>query len=166
MNVRHQTGATLVVALVALIVLTIAGMATMGDLLLQSTTVRNEQFRQKVFYAASSELNAIVGEVNSNDSSEDDQLIDSLLDNQTGSSDYDMRFGTPTVPTRSSTPDVLLQGVTITAKRNDLLGCSGESVGRVKVLAGVITATARLDDGKQVGGIRSTQQQRYVYCWP
>jgi len=103
MNVRHQTGATLVVALVALIVLTIAGMATMGDLLLQSTTVRNEQFRQKVFYAASSELNAIVGEVNSNDSSEDDQLIDSLLDNQTGSSDYDMRFGTPTVPTRSST---------------------------------------------------------------
>ncbi len=166
MIARHQTGATVIIALVALIVLTVAGMATMGDLLLQSTTIRNEQFRQKVFYAASSELNAIVGEVNSNGSSEDDLLIDALLNNKIGSSEYEMNFGTTSVPTRSTTHDVLLQNVSITARRNDLLGCSGESVGKVKVLAGVISATARLDDGKQTGGIRSTQQQRYVYCWP
>jgi len=166
MIARHQTGATLVVALVALIVLTIAGMTTMGDLLLQSNTVRNEQFRQKVFYAASSELNAIVGEVNGNDTSEDDALIDSLHDNQTGSNDYELQFGTTDIPTRSSTPDTLMQNVSIEARRNDLLGCSGESIGKVKVLVGEINATARLDDGKPVGGIRSTQQQRFVYCWP
>lgn len=166
MNRKDQNGAALVIAMVALIVLTVLGMATMGDLLIQSSTIRNEQFRQKVFYAASSEINAIIGEVNTNDSSADDALIDLLLDGQTGSNEYKMDFGTNAEAHRSSTPDTLLQNVSITARRNDLLGCSGESVGKVKVLAGAITATARLDDGKPAGGIRSTQQQRYVYCWP
>ena len=63
---RHQKGAALVIAMVALIVLIVLGMATMGDLLTQSSTIRNEQFRQKVFYATSSELNAIISEVNAN----------------------------------------------------------------------------------------------------
>lgn len=166
MNDKSQTGATLIVALVALIFLTVLGMATMGDLLVQSTTVRNEQFRQKVFYAASSELNAIVGEVNSNASTLDDALIDKLLDNKIGSNEYEMLFGPGAEPNKSSTPDTILQNVSINAQRNDLLGCRGESIGKVKVLSGDITGTARLDDGKLVGGIRSTQQQRFVYCWP
>jgi hypothetical protein len=166
MSRKHQNGAALLVSMVALIVLTVLGMATMGDMLVQSTTIRNEQFRQTVFYAASSELNAIIGEVNSNDSSDDDALIDSLFDNKTGSNEYEMQFGSTTMPTRSSTPDTLLRDVSIQARRNDLLGCSGESVGKVKVLVGEINATARLDDGKPAGGIRSTQQQRFVYCWP
>jgi len=163
--IKHQTGAALIVAMVAMIFLTVLGMATMGDLLMQSTTVRNEQFRQKVFYAASSELNAIISEVNNNGSTADDILIDALLDNPIDSNEFEMKFGTSEAPNRSSTPATLLQNVTMNARRNDLLGCSGESVGKVKVLAGEITATARLDDGKPYG-IRSTQQQRYVYCWP
>ena len=166
MTTKHQKGAALLIAMVALIVLTVLGIATMGDLLTQSSTVRNEQFRQKVFYAASSELNAIIGEVNSNDTSADDPLINALLQNRTGPIGYDITFGTAAQPIRSVTPDTLMQDVSITAQRNDLLGCSGESVGKVKVLAGAINATARLNDGKLVGGIRSTQQQRYVYCWP
>lgn len=163
---RSQKGAALLVAMVALIVLTVLGMATMGDMLVQSTTVRNEQFRQKVFYAASSELNAIVSDVNRNDSSENDALIDALHDNKTGSNEYEIEFGSTAMPTRSATPDTLLQNVSIQARRNDLLGCAGESVGKVRVLVGEINATARLDDGKPAGGIRSTQQQRFVYCWP
>ena len=163
---RHQKGAALVIAMVALIVLIVLGMATMGDLLTQSSTIRNEQFRQKVFYATSSELNAIIGEVNANGSSADDLLIDALLDNRTGTDAFELELGTNTEPHRSATPDTLLQDVSIAGRRNDLLGCAGESLGKVKVLAGAITATSRLDDGKPAGGIRSTQQQRYVYCWP
>jgi len=163
---KHQNGAALLIAMVALIVMTVLGIATIGDLLIQSTTVRNEQFRQKVFYAASSELNAVIGEVNSNATTADDPLIDALRDNKTGSNDFEIELGTNAEPNRSSTPDTLIQNVSITAQRNDLLGCSGESIGKVKVLAGAINATARLDDGKPAGGIRSIQQQRFVYCWP
>lgn len=163
---KQQSGAALLIAMVALIVLTVLGMATMGDMITQSGTVRNEQFRQKVFYAASSELNAIVGEVNSNASTDDDALIDALFANPVTTDSYALELGSVAQPTRSATTDVLLQNVSVTARRNDLLGCSGESIGRVRVLAGEIEATARLDDGKPAGGIRSRQQQRYIYCWP
>ncbi len=166
MRRAEQTGAALIVALVALIAVTVLGIAAMGDMFTQSTTVRNEQFRQRVFYAASSELNAIVSTVNSNASSADDFLVEELLDNRTGIDEFQIELDNVSYPQQSSTPDVTLQNVTISARRNDLLGCVGESVGRVKVLSGTIDATARLDDGKPNGGIRSTQQQRYVYCWP
>ena len=162
MSKANQSGAALVVALVALIFVTIAGMATMDELLTQSNTVRNEQFRQRVFYAASSELNAIVGSVNLNNSSADDVLIEQLLDTKNASNDLRLDLSTHL----TSTPTVSLRDVEITARRNDLLGCSGESVGRVKVLAGAIDATAQLDDEKPNRGIHSHQRQRFVYCWP
>ena len=57
MRISSQKGAALIVALVAMIVLTVLGVATMSDVMNQSTVVRNEQFRQQVFYAVSSELN-------------------------------------------------------------------------------------------------------------
>lgn len=162
MSRKNQSGVALVVALVALIFLTILGMATMGDLLTQSTTVRNEQFRQRVFYAASSELNAMIGIVNSNATSDDDQLIENLLDNKVSSNLFELDFPTP----MTSTDTVNLRDISITASRNDLLGCSGESVGKVKVLAGAIDATAQLDDQKPNRGIHSHQRQRFIYCWP
>ncbi|OED36353.1 hypothetical protein AB833_27400 [Chromatiales bacterium (ex Bugula neritina AB1)] len=161
-----QSGAVLIVTLVALVVLTVMGIAAMGDLITQSSTVRNEQFRQRAFYAASSELNAIIGTVNSNLPTEDDFLIDGLLENRVGINEYYIVLDTAEFPLQSSTPDITLNNVSISGRRNDLLGCNGESIGRVKVLSGVIDATARLNDGKPSGGIRSRQQQRYVYCWP
>lgn len=163
MRRKSQSGVALVVALVALIFLTIMGIATMGDLLTQSTMVRNEQFRQRVFYAASSELNATIGIVNSNDTSEDDPLIDELLKTNKDA-DNTYRIDPPTALTSVAT--VTLRDISITAKRSTLLGCSGESVGKVKVLAGSIDATAQLADEKPNRGIHSHQRQRFVYCWP
>lgn len=162
MRRRSQSGVALVVALVALVFLTIMGIATMGDLLTQSTTVRNEQFRQRVFYAASSELNAMIGIVNSNATSADDLLIQELLDSKDASNTYRLDRSVAL----TSTPTVDLRDVSITAARSDLLGCNGESVGRVKVLAGSIDATAQLADQKPNRGIHSHQRQRFVYCWP
>lgn len=162
MRKANQSGVALVVALIALVFITIAGLATMDDLLTQSNTVRNEQFRQRVFYAASSELNAIIGEVNLNTSADSDVLIEQLLDTRDASGDYLLDRSAHL----TSTPTVDLRDVAITARRNDLLGCSGESIGKVKVLAGAIDATAQLDDEKPNRGIYSHQRQRFVYCWP
>ncbi len=163
MGKHDQSGVALVVALVALIFLTVIGVATMGDLLTQSTTVRNEQFRQRVFYAASSELNAVIGGVNFNESSDDDELIDELLRSQENRNNS-YRLDRSTALTSTDTVD--LRDIAITANRNDLIGCSGESVGRVKVLVGSIDATAQLSDAKPNRGISSHQRQRFVYCWP
>jgi Tfp pilus assembly protein PilV len=159
---KRQNGVALLVAMVALLILTVIGMVTMGDLLIQSGTIRNEQFKQRVFYAASSELNAIIKTVNQNPSVDDDWLIDSLLANQQGSNLYQ---DSP-APIATHPPTVQVDNAVITASRNDLLGCVGESIGRVKVLAGSIDASARLDDLKRNQGIRSNQRQRFVYCWP
>ena len=95
-------------------------------------------------------------------SSDDDVLIEQLLDTKNASNDLRLDLSTHL----TSTPTVSLRDVEITARRNDLLGCSGESVGRVKVLAGAIDATAQLDDEKPNRGIHSHQRQRFVYCWP
>lgn len=162
MGKYNQTGVALVVALIGLIVLTVIGITTMGDLLTQSSTVRNEQFRQRVFYAASSELNAMVGVVNNNTAAEDDQLIDALLANRVGKNSYMLDLSNTSM---TNIPTVNIRDSSISATRNDLIGCSGESVGR-KVLAGWIDTTARLADARPNSGIRSHQRQRFVYCWP
>lgn len=167
MRIVKQSGAALVIALVALIVLTVLGLSTIGDMLTQSSSVRNEQFRQRAFYAATSELNAIIKSVNNNPTAADDALIIGLLNEPDGIDDYLLPIGTSVdYPIQTTTPTITLEDVAISGRRNDLLGCGGESVGQVKVLSGEIDVTARLNDGKPNGGIRSIQTQRYVYCWP
>lgn len=162
MQRERQSGVALLVAMVALLILTVVGLVTMGELLVQSGTIRNEQFRQRVFYAASSELNANIKTVNQNPSINNDPIIDTLLANQQGSNLYEVSSS----PVVSQPATVLMDNVVIRASRNDLLGCVGESIGRVKVLAGAIDVSARLDDQKRNQGIRSNQRQRFVYCWP
>ncbi len=159
---KQQDGVALLVAMVALLILTVFGLVTMGELLIQSGTIRNEQFKQRVFYAASSELNANIKTVNQNPSNDDDPLINSLLDNKQGVNLYEL--SSSPVVTQPST--VQMDNVVMRASRNDLLGCSGETIGRVKVLAGAIDVSARLSDQKRNQGIRSNQRQRFVYCWP
>lgn len=158
----RQTGVALLVALVALLILTVVGLVAAGDLIIQSGTIRNEQFRQRVFYAVASEVSATINVVNQNSVDDDDPLIIDLLDNRVGSTSFQLSSNPITV----SPTTVQMDDVEITASRNNLLGCLGESIGRVNVLSGAIEATARLDDGKINRGIRSTQRQRFVYCWP
>lgn len=157
----NQSGAALIVALVALLILTLLGISTMSDVINQSSVLRNEQFRQKVFYAASSELNVQISSVNRNAQSEDDAIIDSLL----ASDNLELEITEDSDPKILTNPEeVILSDVMIKGDRIDHFGCPGESVGKVKVLAGEIDATASLDDGR--GSIKSIQRQRYVYCWP
>lgn len=160
-----QQGAALIVALVALLILTVLGVSTMTDVMNQSSVVRNEQFRQKVFYAAASELNVQIESVNRNAMNDDDAIITSLL--ATGSNGMDMELDI----TESADPkfftdpeDVILDNASIDAVRADQFGCPGEDIGNVKIIAGNINTTALLDDGRQ--SIKSVQTQRYLYCWP
>ena len=160
-----QNGAALIVALVALVLLTVLGVTTLSDVMNQSSVVRNEQFRQRVFYAASSELNVQIDAVNRNLQSEDDPIIDDLL--ETGSNGTGMKLpATATSPSLELTDpeDVVLSRLQITGNRVDHFGCPGESIGKVKVIAGAIDVQADLDDGR--GSIKSIQTQRYIYCWP
>ncbi len=160
-----QNGAALLVALIALIVLTVLGVTTMSDIMNQSTVVRNEQFRQTVFYAASSELNVQIDDVNRNAQSEDDQIINSLLESSWNGENMSLVIDRDSAQPLMTTPEnVILQDADITGNRRDAFGCPGESIGKVKVMAGDINVTATLDDG--LGSIRSVQTQRYVYCWP
>jgi len=160
-----QKGAALLVALVALVVLTVLGVTTMGDVLNQSTVVRNEQFRQKVFYGAMSELNVQINRVNRNEQNEDDPIIDYLLGSNESGRDMSVLIEADQDPKILTNPQqVNLSDVSIYGNRLDNFGCPGESIGKVKVIAGNIGATATLDDGR--GSIKSVQKQNYVYCWP
>jgi len=170
MKHRHanQQGAALIVALVALLILTILGVTTMTDVLNQSSVVRNEQFRQQVFYAASSELNVQIESVNDNAQNDDDQIILDLMDEGTFGGVMELEINdddTDDKPNFFTDPvGVILSDADIDGVRADLRGCPGESIGKINVIAGNINTTARLDDGR--GSIKSAQTQRYVYCWP
>lgn len=165
MTNAKQQGAALIVALVALLILTVLGVTTMGDVINQSNIVRNEQFRQKVFYAASSELNVQIETVNANAINQADPIIDSLL--ATGNNGVDMELTIDDSANQrflTFPQDVLLTDGSIDGVRADLFGCPGEDIGNVKVIAGNINTTAQLDDGRN--SIKSVQTQRYIYCWP
>jgi len=161
----RQQGAALIVAMVALLVLTILGVTTMTDVLNQSSVVRNEQFRQQVFYAASSELNVQIEDVNINEQNEDDQIILDLIAEGVFGGQMEMEITDDNNPKFFTNPEgVILNSGDINGVRADLRGCPGESIGKVNVIAGNINVTANLDDGR--GSIKSAQTQRYVYCWP
>jgi len=165
MMIQNQKGAALLVALVALIVLTVLGVTTMGDVINQSSAVRNEQFRQKVFYAASSELNVQVNKVNRNDQSDDDPIIDALLDSNLDGRDMLVSITKDGEQAILTNPErVILDQVKIVGDRRDESGCPNSSLGKFKVIVGNIEARATLDDGR--GSIKSEQRQNYVYCWP
>ena len=158
----RETGAALLMALLGLVVLTLLGIATMSDVTTQSVMVRNEQFRQRVFYAANSELNAQIAQVNGNPSSVDDALITNLLDSNWNPRDLSLSIGNAANPLVTAPETVALTDVAIRARSNPNAPCPGEGVGDVRVLSGRLEATATM----QNNAIRSTQHQRFVYCWP
>lgn len=167
----QQQGAALIVALVALIILTVLGVATMSDVMNQSVVVRNEQFRQQVFYAANSEVNAQIRGINNNSQESDDQIIEDLLDTSTDGSGLNLSIvvggaSPDSAPILTVPEAVTLTTVQITGEKhagNDW-ACPGESASRGNLLHGNIDSTAVLDDGR--GSIQSVQRQRYQYCWP
>jgi len=164
----NQQGAALIVALVALLILTVLGVTTMTDVLNQSSVVRNEQFRQQVFYAASSELNVQINSVNDNAQSEDDEIILDLMESGVFGGEMVMEIsndnGDDSPKFMTEPVGVILSDAEINGVRADRFGCPGESIGKINVLAGNINTTAKLDDGRE--SIKSAQTQRYVYCWP
>ncbi len=165
----RQRGAALIVALVALVILTVLGVSTMSDVMNQSAVVRNEQFRQKVFYAASSELNAQIDSVNRNAQNEDDVIIEQLIEDSPTGVGMELPITAAAAPLVLTNPDsITLSDTRISGDRRDSYPCRGESANTVKVIVGGIDATATLDDG--AGGIQSSiqsaQTQRYMYCWP
>ena len=157
----RQSGLVLVIAMVALVVMTLTGLATMSDVTTQSITVRNEQFRQRAFYGAVSEVNAQIRQVNGNASSDSDPLVDALLTSSI-SDQKQLALGTSTDPLLTNPETINLQNVTVSARKARNVPCPGESIGTVRVLSGHIDVTAQLVNS----GIRSRQQQRFVYCWP
>ncbi len=160
-----QAGAALIVALVALLMLTLLGVSTMSDVINQSSVLRNEQFRQKVFYAASSELNVQIDSVNDNEQYQDDPIIDSMLNTGTDGKNMYLEITEAADPKILTDPDeVNLTNASINGNRSEFgLVCSGESIG-LNAITGYIETTAELDDGR--GSIKSSQRQRYEYCWP
>ncbi|GAA5317388.1 MAG: hypothetical protein AseanaTS_25930 [Candidatus Pelagadaptatus aseana] len=65
-SAKEQKGATLLVSLVLLLLLTIIGISSIEDVSLQSNMVRNSQFKMQAFNVALSESNAQYANVNQN----------------------------------------------------------------------------------------------------
>ena len=77
-SARNQGGATLVVCLVILTILTFLGVNSMTDSGLQSAMVRNNQLSLMAYNTALSEINAQVDNMNLN--AQTDVLLDALTD--------------------------------------------------------------------------------------
>lgn len=76
--VRKETGATLIVCLVILTILTFLGVNSMTDSGLQTSMVRNNQLRLMAYNTALSEINAQIDDMNFNFNT--DSLLDALTD--------------------------------------------------------------------------------------
>ena len=83
---RTQSGATLIVVMVILLVMTLLGLASTADSRLQLIMARNSQFQTAAHTAALSEINAQIDDINGNAVGQTDQVIVDLL-NATPSTD-------------------------------------------------------------------------------
>jgi|GEM_PF-2960505 len=86
-TIKNQRGATLIVVLVILIVMTFLGLGAMSDTNLQLAMVRNSQFQTGVYTAALTEINAQLDVINNNSESDTDQLILDLVQTPTALND-------------------------------------------------------------------------------
>lgn len=77
--VNRQKGATLIVVMVLLIVMTFLGLGGMSNSNLQLSMVRNSQMQTSAYTAALTEINAQMNVINSNAQGADDQLIIDLV---------------------------------------------------------------------------------------
>lgn len=82
-QIKNQTGATLIVVLVILIVMTFLGLGAMSDTNLQLAMVRNSQLQTGVYTAALTEINAQLDQINNNAESDTDQIILDLVQTPT-----------------------------------------------------------------------------------
>lgn len=91
---KNQTGATLVVVLVILIVMTFLGLGAMSDTNLQLAMVRNSQLQTGAYTAALTEINAQLDQINNNEETDTDQIILDLVQAPTvvdGATGFDTR---------------------------------------------------------------------------
>ena len=76
---RRQSGVTLIVVMVILLVVTLLGLASTSDSRLQLAMARNSQFQTAAHTAALSEINAQIDDINGNAVGQTDQVIVDLL---------------------------------------------------------------------------------------
>ena len=76
---RKQSGVTLIVVMVILLIVTLLGLASTSDSRLQLTMARNSQFQTAAHTAALSEINAQIDDINGNAVGQTDQVIVDLL---------------------------------------------------------------------------------------
>ena len=79
----NQRGATLVVVLVFLVVMTFLGLGAMNDTNLQLAMVRNSQLQTGVYTVALTEINAQLDAINNNAEADTDQIILDLVQSAT-----------------------------------------------------------------------------------
>ena len=99
-----QAGATLIVGLVLLLVLTVIGISGMNTARMEVTMAGNTQFQQDAFQMAEDGIDVVIG--TRNYSTDIDRLVD-----WTGNANYDRRAftqyrGTTTVPDRAYSVEV------------------------------------------------------------
>ena len=100
---KRNTGATLIVVLVILVVMTFLGLGAMSDNNIQLAMVRNSQMQTSAHIAALTEINAQIDDINGNAPGATDQVILDLVQAVTTLANG--------VNSRSIDPDRLLEGV-------------------------------------------------------
>lgn len=78
-------GATLIVVLIIMTTISLLSLASMSDTTMQLNMVRNDQFYVNAYRVSNSEINAQIDSININASTEDDEIILSLLELDLGS---------------------------------------------------------------------------------
>ncbi len=157
---KNQSGTVLFVTMMVVFLITVTVMMSMGGLNHQDVMSRNDQLRVNAIFAASSEIGAHIKEVNANSHEADDELILDLLATRGVARRYDLQMEAS--DQRTSIPHAVISNLAIDADLATSVACPGESIGNTKVLLGTIHANAAMADT----GIRSNQQQHFLYCWP
>lgn len=165
-----QSGVTLIVVLVILVVMTFLGLGAMSDNNVQLSMVRNSQMQNSAYVAALTEINAQLDSINANPVGADDQIIISLVQSDTAAD----RSRTLTVA--DADLDVLLDDVlgaaeyaayttdiTLTEPNVDfdpkLAGFTAKAGGTIKFYMMQFVSTASVNNT----GAESSQVQAFSY---
>ena len=166
-KMNRQAGSAMIISLIVLSAITILGMATFKTTNTQQVVLRNTQLISMAVNTATSEINAQISAINSNDGSDDDPIILRVLD--AGGADYDIVANANPAngiqlfsPQTRFTQDVNMrlmseEAVNVPSGNTENIGKAG-----IKSLSIEIQSTATLG----TTSASSTQIQGYSYITP
>lgn len=157
-----QSGTVLLITLTIVFMVSVVVFASINGANHRENMTRNLQFRIAAVTAASSEMGAHIHQVNKNPSDDDDEVVIDLLGTVGDDREFELDLGSTDHPLLTDVPHAQLSGVRIDGNMTTHTACPGSSIGAVNVMMGTIHAQADLGDS----GIRSSQQQHFIYCWP